>query len=389
MPTFTIIIPAYNQARYLGETVQSIFNQSYMDYEIIVVDDGSTDETRQVAMAFSDPRVRYIHQANRGLSGARNTGLKHAQAPWVLFLDADDLLFPDTLQAHLQNLEQHPSAGMSVGGWRYVDSAGNPPTTNVTIPTIALDLVTLLHGNPIPVHSVVVAKAWFDKVGDFDESLRACEDWDVWLRLLAAGCQVAPLQHLVCSYRMHEGQMTRQPERMRTAMFRVLDKFYTHSALSADLIALKDKVYAAAHLKAAAREYHAKVLTEAKADLTAAVQLDNTLLENQAQRLREYLAGWSITPAGGDPIVYLETIYSNLPPQLSHLSNAGKGEVARAYMQRAYGYYRAAKLSEAGACIFAAIRWQPSWLCEPPVINILSRYFLYRTTGVKLIGQTQ
>ncbi|NIW46854.1 MAG: glycosyltransferase, partial [Gammaproteobacteria bacterium] len=94
MSTVSVIIPAYNQGHYLGECVQSVLDQTYPDFEIIIVNDGSTDNTQRVAKSFSDPRIKYIYQENRGLSGARNTGIRNAIGTYVTYLDSDDLFLP-------------------------------------------------------------------------------------------------------------------------------------------------------------------------------------------------------------------------------------------------------------------------------------------------------
>jgi glycosyltransferase involved in cell wall biosynthesis len=94
MPTVSIIIPAYNQSEYLAEAIRSALDQSWTDVEVVVVDDGSTDDTADVCRTFTDPRVRYIWQANRGLSGARNTGIRESRGSFLSFLDSDDLFFP-------------------------------------------------------------------------------------------------------------------------------------------------------------------------------------------------------------------------------------------------------------------------------------------------------
>jgi len=102
----SVVIPCYNQAHFLGEAIESVLAQSYPNFEIIVVDDGSTDDTSEVARRY--PGVRLVRQENKGLSGARNAGLAHSEEEYVVFLDADDRLLPDALETVLEHLEAHP-----------------------------------------------------------------------------------------------------------------------------------------------------------------------------------------------------------------------------------------------------------------------------------------
>src|SRR5918995_6791294 len=109
----TVVIPCYNQAHFLGEAIESVLSQSYKRFEIVVVDDGSTDDTSEVATRY--PRVRCIRQENRGLAGARNTGIRHCQGEYVVFLDADDRLLPEALEAGVREPGAHPEGAFVSG----------------------------------------------------------------------------------------------------------------------------------------------------------------------------------------------------------------------------------------------------------------------------------
>ena len=114
-PLVSIIVPAYNQSHYLEAAVQSALAQTYADVEVIVVDDGSTDDTRAVAQRLTDSRVRYVYQENRGLPAARNTGIRHARGSLLSFLDSDDLFLPDKVRLLLAAMEADPSLGLVAG----------------------------------------------------------------------------------------------------------------------------------------------------------------------------------------------------------------------------------------------------------------------------------
>ncbi len=114
-PAVSVIIPAYNQARYVRKAIQSVFEQTFPNFELIVVDDGSTDETPQILASIIDPRMRVIRQPNAGLSAARNTGVRESTAPLVTLLDSDDFFLPDKLSVQKEYLDTHPEIGMVSG----------------------------------------------------------------------------------------------------------------------------------------------------------------------------------------------------------------------------------------------------------------------------------
>ena len=216
--TVSIIIPAYNQAHYLGAAIASALGQSYGDVEVIVVDDGSTDKTREVVEQIGDPRLRYVYQENQGLSAARNTGIRHACGTYLSYLDSDDLFLPEKVALLLAVMEERPEVGLVAGQAMPVDEAGSPAGAlfDRPLPDDAREL--LLH-NPLHVGSVLVRRSWQEKAGFFDESLRSYEDWDMWLRLARLGCPMASVARPVSLYRFHAAQMTRDGSQMTTATF--------------------------------------------------------------------------------------------------------------------------------------------------------------------------
>jgi glycosyltransferase involved in cell wall biosynthesis len=311
-PTISVIIPAYNQARYISTAIQSVLGQTYPHFELVVVDDGSTDETPRILSSIQDPRLRVVTQSNAGLSAARNTGLRESSAPLVTFLDADDYFFPDKLEVLWHYLEEHPEIGLVAGRVRYIDHLGNTIFEPVESST-KLGLPDLLFQNPICVSGVLLWRKWLDRVGVFDESLRACEDLDLWLRLASAGCQMAWVDYPVVAYRIHPGQMTRQAERMRKAIFTVLDKLFDQPKLPASLMAYNKIAYASGFVHAAAFEYLSGEVEKGRLDLAEAIRLDPTLKDDHYKRLLEFLVGWANDPRSADPANFLQRVVSTPP----------------------------------------------------------------------------
>ena len=176
-PPVTIVIPTYNHARFLVRSIGSALSQTRPASEIIVIDDGSADEPSEVVRQFE--QVRFVRQDNRGLAAARNRGLEAANGEKVVFLDADDALLPEALEAGLNCFDENPSAAFVYGAFRDVDSSGS--TVRFTRMDSRCDLIRC---NWI----AMIGAAMFDRAklldaGGFDETLGMAEDWDLFLRL--------------------------------------------------------------------------------------------------------------------------------------------------------------------------------------------------------------
>ena len=203
----SVVIPAYNYGQFVTEAVESALNQTYRPLEVIVVDDGSTDDTRERLAPYLD-RIRYVYQGNMGLSAARNTGIRHAKGEWVALLDADDLWHPRKTDVQLGVAGIDPSIGL-VGS---PDCTDMPPELPDSPASRAIGVDDCLFGEPVSGSSALVRRNVFAAIGGFDESLRSAEDRDMWLRLAVTtrGVQVST----PCwRYREHAGQMSRHAQR--------------------------------------------------------------------------------------------------------------------------------------------------------------------------------
>jgi len=184
MSHVSVIIPTYNRAEYLAQALQSVFNQTLSPFEVIVIDDGSTDNTADVVRAF-EPRVRYFrHARNKGVSAARNRGLGVAQGEIIAWLDADDLWEPDFLATIVPLLAADAGLDGVYTGLVYIDAAGNilSQSSQKVVPPSNL-FSSLLDNCFIVTCALVVRKRCLEQVGDFDTQLGICEDYDMWLRL--------------------------------------------------------------------------------------------------------------------------------------------------------------------------------------------------------------
>ena len=182
VPTVSVIIPTYNRADFLKEAIESVFAQTFCDFELIVVDDGSTDRTRDLLAAYGE-RLRPIFQANRGVSSARNAGIRAAQGRYIALLDSDDLWLPKKLAAQIAAMEAQPDIPLCHTEEIWI-------RRGVRVNQMKKHQK---HGGHIFPHclpfcvvspsSALMRRAIFDEVGYFDEALPACEDYDLWLRI--------------------------------------------------------------------------------------------------------------------------------------------------------------------------------------------------------------
>src|SRR6202453_460289 len=206
-----VVIPCYNSARYLAETIESVRLQTYPRIEIIVVDDGSTDETARIARSCG---VRYIYQTNRGISAARNTGILHGQGKYVLFLDHDDRLLPRAVEIGVRLLEEHPECALAVGEHRYIGADGKAIGYSNKHAARRDHYLMLLEHNFIETPcSALHRRSGIALTGGFDESLKGAEDLEFYLRTARQSTWVAH-EAPVSEYRLHDSNASRNTERV-------------------------------------------------------------------------------------------------------------------------------------------------------------------------------
>lgn len=201
----SVIITNYNHAQYLPESIGSVLNQNYRHVEVILVDDGSIDNTKEVVAQY--PSVKYIYQTNQGLSAARNTGIDHSHGKYLVFLDADNWLLPNALATNLHYLQMHEKAAFASGGHIKVNEHRKIIKEGEKKLVTEAHYYHLLHHNYIEMHAAVMYRRWvFDHIR-FDTSLKACEDYDIYLKIVR-NYPVVHHQHPVAAYRKHSQNMS-------------------------------------------------------------------------------------------------------------------------------------------------------------------------------------
>lgn len=235
---FSVVIPAYNVSLYIADCLNSVLAQSETDFEVLVVDDGSTDDTAQIVSTFEDPRVRLIQRPNGGLAAARNTGIRAAQGDLVAFLDADDRWCPGKLAAHRQVLEADPQISVSYDQSAFIDVHGQRNGLKMARTRAALTHEVLLLKNYLGNGSTaVVRRSILEQVGGFDEDLRRFVDHELWVRLTFQGHRFQFIPHVLTEYRVHASSFTADTERMLKSLEAFLAKIATYAPQSVQRLA--------------------------------------------------------------------------------------------------------------------------------------------------------
>ncbi|HEV2679644.1 MAG TPA: glycosyltransferase [Rhodanobacter sp.] len=211
-PVVSVVLPTYNRLPLLRKAIASVVGQTFGDWELIVADDGSTDDTRGYLEAIDDPRVRPLWMEHRGdLTSARSAGLKHARSKWVAFLDSDDLWLPGKLELQLRRLAAQPECRWSYTGYSLIDTAGaSLPERSDLLPRpvsgyIFEPLLRFKVSTPVP--TMLVQRSLIDEIGGFDETIPIHSDYDFALRL-AARSEVLALPDILTLVREHPDRTT-------------------------------------------------------------------------------------------------------------------------------------------------------------------------------------
>jgi glycosyltransferase involved in cell wall biosynthesis len=222
MPLASVVIPCYNQAEFLAEAIQSVLAQTYGEIEIVVVDDGSPDDTREVVSRY--PGVRYMRQENQGLAGARNTGFQESKGEYMVFLDADDRLTPNAVEAHLSCFAKHPEAGFVVGDIDQIAADGSyiySPRWPIVEASHYEELLRVNHvANTI---AVMFRRSVIDELGGFEALYSPAEDYELLLRATRLFSSVHH-RTVVAQYRRHPANLSRKGTVMLGALHRVMER---------------------------------------------------------------------------------------------------------------------------------------------------------------------
>jgi glycosyltransferase involved in cell wall biosynthesis len=334
-PQVGVIIPAYNNAVYLREAIQSVLNQTYANWQVIVVDDGSPDHPRDVVQEFWDPRIKYIaHDANRGLAAARNTGICASTGEIIALLDGDDLYHPDKLATHVQFLQQHPEIGVTFNS-RFELNHSARTIRELWRPPPVATLSDLLLGFPFSPSDMVLRREWLFRVDLFDEAYRFFgEDLDINCRLALAGCQFANVGRALNYRRYHSG---REIEDIRTAQeieMRPLYAAFSDPRCPASATALQDLALSNRLLGWSFVAFDQGETELGQAYCRDAVRLNPSLLQGEPCPLLLSLLSECIVDESRDHEQVWDRIAAQFPPELAFLKRSRPWAVATGFLKR-------------------------------------------------------
>ena len=311
LPLVTIIVPTYNRPALLQETLATVLAQTYPALEIIVVDDGSTDETASLLEGYRG-RVRVIHQQNGGLSAARNRGIAAANGAFLTFLDDDDLVAPTKIARQAHFLHTHPEIGLVHCGYYHSDGAGKILDKVWLFPE-GETLPQLIRGNYIWSGAPMVRRACLDQVGGFDCSLPQLEDWDMWLRLAQSDCRFAAVSMPLGTYRLRHNNMSADLLVQESCFLTLMDRFFADKQLPAPVAAAKSETYSSIHLWLACRGYAGEQVAFGQAQLEKAI-VWQPRWQTQPEDMMERLLQSALNTRIVNPVAMAHSLFDHLPP---------------------------------------------------------------------------
>lgn len=346
-PLVSVIVPTYNRKNYVQEAIDSILAQSFTDYEIIVVDDGSTDGTGEALAKYGD-KIRYYYQENRGESAARNKGARLAQGKYLAFLDSDDLWLPDKLSVQIQFLEERPDVGMTfspalcIYDSQVLHQEPLPSTKDVQ----SLDFEDIITGWHTCPSGVVIRKAVFDSIGGFDESIRFAEDWDLWLRV-ALIANISGISRPLAKMRLHSGGQWYFPKAERLDQLlkdhlRLLERACRlWPDVSEQSMALRRKVIAREYADNAWLNYAFDRIATAQERLQMAIELDPDAWHD-CETIIPAIVEVAVRMATRDPdardvcVKFVDRVLTHLPASLRDLPLSRRKIAAQAEVELGY-----------------------------------------------------
>lgn len=357
LPLVSIIIPTYNRSRFLQETIESVLRQTYPNVEVIVVDDGSTDDTPE-AMARYEGRVDYIRQPNRGVAAARNAGFHAAKGEYLCFLDDDDLFLPLKIERQMHILDRQPHVGLAHCRYYRADGQGNLLDKPGLLPEGDV-LRELVRWNFVWMGAPLIRRECLERVGLFDEQVSSVTaDWDMWLRIAMAGYPFDCAQEPLGVYRIHTSSMMSDVAGVEHGVIAVLDKAFSSPSLPRDVMASRPQALAFVRLWLACLYYNVRQWEDGRRNLAMALSLAPHLL-SQRERLTQTLISVAMSRRIDDPLRFVADVLDHLPPVASDLRRHEPQIVHRIYLQLAMRNYGAGRLALAREQLATALDLRP------------------------------
>ena len=379
-PQVSVITPAYNAAVTIGRTIASVQAQTFHDWEHIIIDDGSTDDTRAAVDAARDSRLRYTYQPNQGPAEARNHGIRVSHGDQVIFLDADDGWDERCLERLQARSKAESPGAITHGDWAYIDSEGHIGRTRCTAFAAGDSLNTLLLGNPMAIHSVLAPRQAIIDVGGFATS-GMLEDWHLWLRLARAGHHFVHTPALVAYYFWQPGSRSRNIERRKSERLATLDEIWATVGVADPLQSIREPSYATAYIDLCVSRFGQGDDVEALAEFDAAVARHRPVMEQIDTYYRIAYAEQSAHEGATEQLretLDQEAAGRRIDRLLDHIRehySAAEARTARraAYAALGMAHYHERRHAPARAYLWSAVRSNPAALLDRTVGGTLAR----------------
>lgn len=384
MSSVSIIMPVYNGVAHIKQAIDSVLDQTWTDFELLIVDDGSTDGTAQVISGYVDPRIHYQFQINQGPSAARNAGIDMVQTQYLSFLDADDKWDPTFLDQCLAMLRTDESVAGVYTGSAFLDETSEVlPQVSMCLPTGDLFRQTLLEGGFFPVHAAVLQSKIVRAIGAFDTTLSSLEDWDLWLRI-SEHYEMIAHPAVLAFYRIYPGTNSTDIARMHTNRLAVVKKLVGPMSGCPDDWPIRKRIaYGFVHQKSAIDYIVQGRVDEAWRLLAQGVTIWPPVLEridtfyelacgNQPRGLRGQARLLDIDYNGAEMLSRLAALFETTDDSVLRVSDVAYGN---AYLALSMLSDQAGRWPIARRYLLHAISANPQLLTRPKVLRRLFKLF--------------
>ncbi len=355
----SIVISTYNRSNLLREAVESVLAQTYSPLEVIVVDDGSTDDTAAVMAAYAG-RVQYIRQDNAGVSAARNRGFAAAQGDLIGFLDDDDIFLPQKIERQVALLAAQPELGLVHCRYYIMGSDGTYLSKVGLLPSGEV-LEQLVCQNFLWMSGPLIRRERLEAAGGFDPALSSAADYDLWVRIAGAGYPFGCVQEPVGAYRVHANSMVTNMALTEREVLISLNRFFGHTDLP---LQLQQRAYATWYFWFSRRYYALDSSEDGRRSLAEALRLYPALLEDRAGFL-EMLCIEALDVRVTDPFAFIHRVFEYLPPAAETIHSAHDYVLSRVYRGVALRLYARGAFAAAQSHMAEAIRLHPAMLDQP------------------------
>jgi glycosyltransferase involved in cell wall biosynthesis len=390
MPRVSVIIPTYNRAGFIGEAIQSVLDQTCTDWELIVVDDGSTDETAQVVAQFGE-RVTYVYQDNAGVSAARNAGLATARGELVSFLDSDDRMLPHNLETLVVLLDAQPKVSVAYGWYYWMDIDGQPsswqepeilgeipPQLDIPWPRDVLRpsgpapegqiLAQLVLEETMLLGITLIRRACVEAIGGFDEAVQFQEHWDFYLRLAQAGCAYACSKQAVALLRLHPENRGQNKDEMLASRLAILGRLFGDPALEVTLADVRHQAYYNACIQFALDYFALGYFEQGVQCLNEALQYA-PLHSNDSIKISEKMIPYVLAPEIKDPLMFARDLFETAR-QTIQMRRLRRKVLGRVNAELAFRHYHVKETSRVWRHALGAVMCDPSWLRNRGLVKI-------------------